>query len=137
MANLNKVILAGNLTRDPETRYTPKGTAIAGFGLAINRTWTNEAGEKKEKVCFVDCKAFGKSAEILTQYVKKGNPLLVEGRLELESWEDKESKDKRQKLVVLVEGFQFLNAAPKSGKSKPSETEEPVPADAELDDVPF
>ena len=116
MANFNKVILAGNLTRDPEMRYTPKGTAIAEIGLAINRTWISEAGEKKSDVCFVDCKAFGKPAETLSQYVKKGSPLLVEGRLDLEEWEDKESKKNRRKLTVIIEGFQFLNSAPKKSE---------------------
>lgn len=108
MANFNKVILAGNLTREPELRYTPKGTPIASFGLAINRNWTSESGEKKEDVCFVDCKAFGKPAETLTQYMHKGSPLLVEGRLDLEEWEDKATSKNRQKLTVVVEGFQFL-----------------------------
>jgi single-strand DNA-binding protein len=114
MPAFNKVILVGNLTRDCEIRYTPKGTAVAQFGLAINRQWTSEAGEKKEAVCFVDCKCFAKSAENLSQYTKKGHPLLVEGRLDLEQWEDKESKENRQKLVVCVEGFQFLRNKDKS-----------------------
>lgn len=116
MASFNKVILAGNLTRDCELRYTPKGTAIAQFGLAINRKWTNDAGEKKEEVCFVDCKCFGKSAETLAQYTSKGHPLLVEGRLDLDEWEDKTSGQKRQKLNVVVENFQFLK-----GKEKDSD----------------
>jgi single-strand DNA-binding protein len=114
MASFNKVILAGNMTRDPEMRYTPKGTAIAVFSLAVNRKWTTEAGEKKEDVCFIDCKAFGKSAETLAQYTAKGHPLLVEGRLDLEEWEDKETKKNRQKLSVVVEGFQFLRAKEKA-----------------------
>lgn len=112
MASFNKVILCGNLTRDPELRFTPKGTAIAQFGLAINRQWTAESGEKKEDVCFVDCKCFGKSAENLAKYTSKGHPLLIEGRLDLDEWEDKESGKKRQKLNVVVEGFQFLKAKP-------------------------
>lgn len=116
MANFNKVILAGNLTRDPELRYTPKDTPVAQIGLAINRTWTTEAGEKKEDVCFVDCKAFGKPAETLNQYVKKGAPLLVEGRLDLDEWKDKETDKPRSKLTVVIEGFQFLNSAPKKGE---------------------
>ena len=81
MANFNKVILAGNLTRDPELRYTPKGTAIAKIGLAINRTWKSETGETKEEVTFVDVDAFGRTAEIIAQYLKKGRPILIEGRL--------------------------------------------------------
>lgn len=110
MPSYNRVTLVGNLTRDIEIRYTPKGTAIAQFGLAMNRKWTGDDGEKKEAVTFVDCKCFGKSAETLTQYVKKGHPLLIEGRLDLEQWEDKESGDNRQKLVVVVQEFQFLKA---------------------------
>ena len=97
MANFNRVILAGNLTRDPELRYTPKGTAIARIGLAINRTWKNEAGETKEEVTFVDVDAFGRQAEVIAQYMKKGRPLLVEGRLKLDQWEDKNTHQKQSK----------------------------------------
>jgi len=120
MPNFNKVILAGNVTRDPEMRYTPKGTPIAKFGLAINRHWTAESGEKKEDVVFVDCSTFGKLAETLSQYVSKGHPLLIEGRLDLEEWEDKETKQKRQKLSVIVEGFQFLRGKDKA-ESEPTQ----------------
>ena len=81
MANFNKVILAGNLTRDPELRYTPKGTAIANFGLAINRKWKSESGESKEEVTFVDVEAWDRQGEVIAQYFKKGSPILVEGRL--------------------------------------------------------
>ena len=91
MANFNKVILAGNLTRDPELRYTPKGTAIAKFGLAINRTWKTETGEAKEEVTFVDVDSFGRQAEVIAQYMKKGRPLLVGGRLRLDQWDDKQT----------------------------------------------
>ena len=98
MASFNKVILVGNLTRDPELRYTPKGTAIAKIGLAVNRTWTSETGEKKEEVTFVDVDAFGRQAEIIGQYMKKGRPFLVEGRLQLDQWEDKQTNQKRSKL---------------------------------------
>src|ERR1051326_6969901 len=90
MANFNKVILAGNLTRDPELRYTPKGTAIAKFGLAINRSWRTETGEMKEEVTFVDIDAFGKQAETIGKYFKKGRPMLMEGRLKLDQWDDKQ-----------------------------------------------
>src|SRR5579872_333160 len=83
MANFNKVILAGNLTRDPELRYTPKGLAIAKIGIAINRTWKSETGESKEEVTFVDVDAFGRTAENIGQYFKKGQPILIEGRLRL------------------------------------------------------
>ncbi len=115
MANFNKVILAGNLTRDPELRYTPKGTAIAKFGMAINRTWKNEAGETKEEVTFVDIDAFARSAEVIAQYCKKGRAILVEGRLRLETWDDKQTNQKRSKLGVVLDSFQFLD----SGKGGP------------------
>ena len=110
MANFNKVILAGNLTRDPELRYTPKGTAITKIGLAINRSWKNEAGETKEEVTFVDVDAFGRTAEVIAQYLKKGRPILIEGRLRLDQWDDKQSGQKRSKLGVVLENFQFLDS---------------------------
>ncbi|HSA02373.1 MAG TPA: single-stranded DNA-binding protein, partial [Candidatus Paceibacterota bacterium] len=91
MANFNKVILAGNLTRDPELRYTPKGTAVVKLGLAINRRWRDEAGQQKEEAVFVDVEAFGKTAETIGQYLKKGSPVLVEGRLRLDTWDDKQT----------------------------------------------
>jgi single-strand DNA-binding protein len=157
MANFNKVILAGNLTRDPELRYTPKGTAIAKFGLAINRTWKNETGETKEEVTFVDIDAFGRQAEVIAQYMKKGNPFLVEGRLKLDQWDDKQTGQKRSRLGVVLESFSFLGTgggrgdgggssdgfrsrgaapAPASGApvAEPPASEGPPP---EEDDVPF
>jgi single-strand DNA-binding protein len=110
MASFNKVILAGNLTRDPELRYTPKGTAIAKIGLAVNRTWKNEAGETKEEVTFVDVDAFGRQAEVIAQYMRKGRPLLVEGRLKLDQWDDKQTGQKRSRLGVVAETVQFLGS---------------------------
>lgn len=155
MANFNKVILAGNLTRDPELRYTPKGTAIARIGLAINRSWTSETGEKKEEVTFVDVDAFGKTAEIIGQYFKKGRPILMEGRLRYETWDDKQTNQKRSKLGVVMESFQFMDSqrtgepgsvapsAPSAPRSRPSAPSVPAPesepdvAPHEGDDVPF
>jgi single-strand DNA-binding protein len=152
MANFNKVILAGNLTRDPELRYTPKGTAIARLGVAINRKWKSETGEMKEEVTFVDVDAFGKTAETIGQYLKKGRPILIEGRLRYETWEDKQSGQKKSKLGVVMETFQFLDSgggrgeggeAPVAPRSRPAATSapaaEPVEGDAppEHDDVPF
>ena len=151
MASFNKVILVGNLTRDPELRYTPKGMAIAKVGLAINRNWTSESGEKKEEVTFVDVDAFGRQAETLAQYMKKGSPLLVEGRLKLDQWDDKQTGQKRSKLGVVVEGFQFLgggnregggggesaprrSAAPSAPAPSAPAAEPDMPSD---DDVPF
>src|SRR5678816_2634845 len=103
MASFNKVILAGNLTRDPELRYTPKGTAVARIGLAINRTWKNETGETKEEVTFVDVDAWGRQAEVIAQYLRKGRPLLMEGRLKFDQWEDKNTHQKQSKLRVVLE----------------------------------
>lgn len=149
MANFNKVILAGNLTRDPELRYTPKGTAIAKIGLAINRTWKTETGETKEEVTFVDVDAFGRTAEIIGQYLKKGRPILVEGRLRLDTWDDKQTNQKRSKLGVVLESFQFMDsgrgdtgaaegARPRPTAPAPSSPgPEPEPPQPEEDDVPF
>ena len=116
MASFNKVILMGNLTRDPELRYTPKGTAIAKVGLAVNRVWTNEAGEKKEEVTFVDVDIFGRTAENVGQYMRKGRPMLVEGRLKLDQWDDKQTGQKKSRLGVVAETVQFLGGAPGAGE---------------------
>ncbi len=116
MPNYNKVILAGNLTRDPELRYTPSGVAIARITLAINRSWRTETGEMKEEVTFVDVDAFRKQAEAISQYLKKGRPMLVEGRLKLDQWEDKQTGQKRSRLGVVLENFQFLDSASRSSE---------------------
>jgi len=152
MASFNKVILLGNLTRDPELRYTPKGTAIAKVGLAVNRVWTNEAGEKKEEVTFVDVDIFGRTAENVGQYMRKGRPMLVEGRLKLDQWDDKQTGQKRSRLGVVAETVQFLGGAPGAGEggapaapraARPAAgaapAAEPVEGDGppESDDVPF
>lgn len=108
MANLNKVMLIGNLTRDPELRYTPKGTAVAEITLAINRNWTNEQGQKQEDTTFVEVTLWSRQAEIAQQYLTKGSPCYIEGRLQLDSWDDKETGKKRSKLRVIGENFQFL-----------------------------
>ena len=150
MASFNKVILAGNLTRDPELRYTPKGTAIARLGIACNRKWKSETGEMKEEVTFVDVDAFGKTAETIGQYLKKGRPILIEGRLRYDTWEDKQSGQKKSKLGVVLENFQFLDSgnrgegaaeAPRSRPAAGSAPAAPEPAEGdappEHDDVPF
>jgi single-strand DNA-binding protein len=152
MASFNKVILAGNLTRDPELRYTPKGSAVAKIGLAVNRTWKNEAGENKEEVTFIDIEAWGRQAEVIAQYMRKGRPLLVEGRLRLDTWEDKNTHQKQSKLKVVLETFSFIDskgtdAGPSPGgdaprrpapPSKPAEAPEGAEAAGpEEDDVPF
>lgn len=150
MASFNKVILVGNLTRDPELRYTPKGTAIAKLGLAVNRVWTNEAGEKKEEVTFVDVDVFGRTAENVGQYMRKGRPILVEGRLRLEQWDDKQTGQKRSRLGVVAETVQFLGSpngseggAPAARPPRSAAAAAPAPespegdAPPESDDVPF
>jgi single-strand DNA-binding protein len=150
MASFNKVILAGNLTRDPELRYTPKGTAVAKIGLAVNRTWTAEDGQKKEEVSFIDVEAWGRQGEVIAQYMKKGRPLLIEGRLKLDTWEDKNTKQKQSKLKVVLESFSFIDsnrgeAGGAPAPARPAATQpatppaEPAEGDAppEGDDVPF
>ncbi len=108
MASVNKVILIGNLTRDPEVRYTPKGNAVAELALATNRYFTQENGEKREETTFVDVTLWGRQAELAQQYLQKGRPVYIEGRLQLDSWEDKQSGQKRSKLKVVGEVMQFL-----------------------------
>jgi single-strand DNA-binding protein len=154
MASFNKVILVGNLTRDPELRYTPKGTAIAKIGVAVNRVWTTETGEKKEEVTFVDVDVFGRTAENVGQYMRKGRPILIEGRLRLDQWDDKQSGQKRSKLGVVAETVQFLGsgpggaeggapAAPRAARPAAAPASapaaEPLEGDGppESDDVPF
>jgi single-strand DNA-binding protein len=114
MASFNKVILLGNLTRDPEVRYTPKGTAVTDLGLAVNRTYTADNGEKREEVTFVDVTFWGRTAEVAGEYLKKGRPVFVEGRLQLDSWDDKTSGQKRSKLKVIGENMQMLGS-PRGG----------------------
>jgi single-strand DNA-binding protein len=108
MANLNRVLLIGNLTRDPELRVTPKGTAICQFGLAISRSFKDESGQTREEATFVDIEAWGKQGELIAKYCTKGRPLFVEGRLRFDQWEDKTTQQKRNKLKVVLENFQFL-----------------------------
>lgn len=158
-ANFNRVILAGNLVRDPELRYTPKGTAVAKIGLAINRNWKDDSGQQKEEVTFVDVDAFGRQAETISQYLKKGRPILVEGRLKLDSWDDKQTGQKRSRLGVVLESFQFLDSggaregsAPSPQPTSPGRVSQPartvapppaaapasdMPPDTEDDSVPF
>lgn len=114
MANLNKVILIGNLTREPELRVTPGGLSICKFGLAVNRNFTDKSGEKREETTFVDIDAFGRQAETIAKYMTKGRPLLVEGRLKLDQWETN-TGEKRSKLGVVLENFQFLGGRNEGG----------------------
>lgn len=152
MASFNKVILLGNLTRDPEVRYTPKGTAVTELGMAVNRVYTAENGEKREETTFVDITLWGRTAEIAGEYLKKGRPVFIEGRLQLDTWDDKQSGQKRSKLKVVGEGLQLIgsrpgggggggggdeegSSAPRSSKSAPP----PKAASSEPDDdeIPF
>ena len=165
MASYNKVMIIGNLTRDPEIKYTPKGTAIADIGLAVNRNYTTESGEKREEVTFIDVTLWGRVAEIVGEYCKKGRPLVVEGRLQLDSWDDKATGQKRSKLKVVGENIQLLGsreggsgggehgegrnegrtenrpAQSRSAPSRPATPPQRPPADPDLDapedDIPF
>jgi len=112
MANLNKVMLIGNVTRDPEIKYTPKGSAVTDLGIAVNRVFTPEGGERREETTFVDVTLWGRQAEIAGEYCKKGRSIYIEGRLQLDSWEDKTSGQKRSKLRVVGENFQLLGPRP-------------------------
>jgi single-strand DNA-binding protein len=128
MANFNKVILAGNLTRDPELRYTPKGMAVVKMGMAINRTWKSESGESKEEVTFVDVDAWGRQAEVIAQYFRKGRPILIEGRLKLDTWEDKNTHQKVSKLKVVLESFSFIDTKGAEGAANPAASPSAAPA---------
>ncbi|MGA1540156.1 MAG: single-stranded DNA-binding protein, partial [Chthoniobacterales bacterium] len=145
MASYNKVMLLGNLTRDPEVKYTPKGTAVTELGLAVNRTYTTDGGEKREETTFVDITMWGRQAEIAGEYLKKGRPLFVEGRLQLDTWDDKQTGQKRSKLRVVCENFQMLGSRDgggegggggrSSGGRSPAKS---APADEPSDDdIPF
>lgn len=150
MPNLNKVMLIGNVTRDPEVKFTPKGTAVTEVGLAINRVYTPEGGERREETTFVDITFWGRQAEIVGEYAKKGKPIYVEGRLQLDTWDDKQSGQKRSKLRVVGEGLQLLGGRPGAGGgddegggappqrfSKPAPRPAAPPPAAEDDDIPF
>jgi len=154
MASYNKVLLLGNLTRDPELRVTPKGTAICTFGLAVNRKFKDESGGEREEVTFVDIEAWGRQGETISKYCTKGRPLFVEGRLRLDQWEDKNTKEKRSRMKVVLENFQFLGGgqregggAPRGGgeeggytspPARPSGGASPAPKQESMDDdVPF
>ena len=146
MPSYNKVIIAGNLTRDVELRYMPDGTAVADFCIATTRRWQNKIGEKKEETSFVNCNAFGKTAEIIQQYHAKGDPLLVEGRLKQETWNDKQSGDKRSAIKVVVESFMFIKpydeedvkAQKAARKTEPKQAaEKPKENNGDDSDVPF
>lgn len=114
---MNLVVLQGNMTRDVELRYTPKGTSVAQFGVAVNRKWTTEDGEKKEEVTFLDVEAWGRMGEVISQYFTKGKPIIIRGRLKQETWEDKTTSQKRSKIKVVLEEFGFCGDSKGSGDS--------------------
>jgi len=108
MPGFNRVTLIGNLTRDPQIKHLPSNTTVADFGLAMSRRYKTQGGEDREEVCFIDCSAFGKQADVIGQYCKKGKPLFVEGRLKYDTWDDKMGGGRRSKVSVVVENFQFV-----------------------------
>src|SRR5437867_9199132 len=147
MANLNKVLLLGNVTRDPEIRYTPKGSAVCDLGVAVNRAYTTDSGEKREEVLFVDVTLWGRTAEVASEYLRKGRPVFVEGRLQMDTWDDKQTGQKRTRLRVVGESMQLLGTRPPgtgaaaeaagedrqtAGPPKPS-----APAEPDEDEIPF
>jgi single-strand DNA-binding protein len=140
MANFNKVLLMGNLTRDPQFSYTPNQTPVVDFGMAMNRRWTGQDGSQRDETCFVDCRMFGKRAEVVNKYCKKGNPLFVEGRLTFDSWEAQDGS-KRSKLRVTVENFEFIGGGGGSGGGSGGgfnrSGNQPSTPQASDDDIPF
>ena len=151
MASFNKVMLLGNCTRDPEVKYTPKGSAVTDLGLAVNRFYTTDNGEKREETTFVDVTMWGRQAEIAGEYLKKGRPVFIEGRLQLDTWDDKQTGQKRSKLRVVCENFQLLGSRDggpeggsggaqsrsSSGAGRPAAKSAPASEDAAEDDIPF
>src|SRR5438477_26691 len=152
MASFNKVILLGNLTRDPQVRYTPSGSAVAELGLAVNRYWFDKAtNSRREETTFVDVTLWGRDAEVAGEYLAKGRPVLIEGRLQLDTWDDKQSGQKRSKLKVVGEGLQLIgsrlggggagggdeqgSSAPSS--SKPAPPPKAAPSEPDDDEIPF
>jgi single-strand DNA-binding protein len=127
--NLNRVMIAGHLTRDPEVRFTPKGTQVCELGLATNRVWSDQNGVKQEETTFVDVTLWGRTAEIAGQYLRKGSPVFIEGRLQLDTWEDKQAGQKRSKLRIVGENLQLLGDRRESASPPrpPQRTREPQP----------
>ena len=144
MASYNRVLLMGNLTKNPELRQTPSGTAVTEFGLAINESFKNKAGEQVERTCFVDVVVWGRQAETSAEYLQKGSSAFIEGRLQLDKWEN-EKGEKRSKLRVRADRVQFLGASGKStesssaapAESAPQQAPQPAAEPADDDDVPF
>jgi single-strand DNA-binding protein len=144
MANYNKVLLMGNLTRDVELKYTPSNQPVANIGVAVNRRYRTADGEQREETTFVDCEAWGRTAEVMNQYLSKGRPVFVEGRLKLDQWQDKDGSN-RSKLKVVVENFQFIDSRGGGDQSSASNVAAPAGASSgggghqpiDEDDIPF
>ena len=133
MASINVCQFIGNITRDPESKTLPNGTFICEFGIAVNREWKTDTGEKREAVTFINLKAWSKKGEIIARYCHKGDPIYVSSRAEVETWDDKESGAKRSKTVFVVEDFQFLGGK-KNGETKPRDPDlDPAPSDIPFD----
>ncbi len=143
-ASFNRVIIAGNMTRDPEARALPSGMASTRFSLAVNRAYTTKDGEKRDEVTYIDIDSYGKQAEVIAKYCGKGSSILVEGRLKLDQWEDKKTGEKRSRLGVVLENFTFLGGKPQGGdeggsapRSRGGQDNPVSPSDGGGDDVPF
>ena len=148
MRGFSKAIITGNLTRDPELRTTPNGANVCSFSVAVNRVYRDSNGEQKEDVSFIDCSAWGKLAEMINQYAKKGSGVLVSGRLDQRSWEDKNGGGKRSRVEIVVEDFNFIGNRDGSGTNTgsydaPASSEptvdlpDDIPEEIDLSDVPF
>jgi single-strand DNA-binding protein len=144
MANLNKVLLLGNVTRDPEVRYTPKGSAVCDLGVAVNRSYTTDSGEKREEVTFVDVTLWGRTAEVASEYLKKGRPVFVEGRLQMDTWDDKQTGQKRTRLRVVADNMQLLGGRPPGGAEPPGDNRQTsappkksASSEPDEDEIPF
>ena len=144
MANLNKVLLLGNVTRDPEVRYTPKGSAVCDLGIAVNRAYTTDSGEKREEVTFVDVTLWGRTAEVASEYLKKGRPVFVEGRLQMDTWDDKQTGQKRTRLRVVADNMQLLGGRAQGAAEAPGESRQTsappkkaAPFEPDEDEIPF
>ena len=135
MSSYNKVILLGNMTRDPQLSYTPNQTAVVEFGIATNRNWTGQDGTKQEEVLFVDCVMYGKRASAIREYCSKGDPLLAEGRLKLDTWQAQDGTN-RSKHRVIVENFQFMGSPKDKPQGQPQEPQQAKP-DVGDGDVPY
>jgi single-strand DNA-binding protein len=129
----NKVILMGNLTRDPETRQTPNGQSVTNFSLAVNRTWKGQDGQTQDQVSFIDCVAWGKTGEVIAQYMQKGRPILVDGRLDQRSWE--QDGNKRSKVEVIVENFNFVGGGEGGSSSSASSSSSSSSSSSKTEDV--